>query len=31
MGVPGAPPIPNNRPFEDELERVTTKLKGEER
>jgi len=31
MGVPGAPPVPNNRPFEDELERVATKLKGEER
>lgn len=31
MGGPGAAPIPDNRPFEDELEKVATKLKGEER
>lgn len=24
MGVPGAPPIPNNRPFEDAMERVAS-------
>jgi aromatic ring-opening dioxygenase catalytic subunit (LigB family) len=30
MGVPGAPPIPYNRPFEGELERVATKVKGRE-
>jgi len=31
MGVPGAPPIPNNRPIENEIERVATKMKGQER
>jgi len=31
MGGPGATPVPSNRPFEDELERVSTKLTGEER
>jgi aromatic ring-opening dioxygenase catalytic subunit (LigB family) len=24
MGVPGAPPVPNNRPFEDAMEKVAT-------
>ena len=28
MGVPGAPLIPDNRPFENELKRAATKLKG---
>lgn len=31
MGGPGSTAIPSNRPFEDELERVSTKLTGEER
>jgi len=31
MGGEGAEPVPSNRPFEDELERVSTTLVGEER